>query len=123
MRKLQPSNIQRPDFLDAGSPRNLNVVQLTADPEIPCSHVYMEAQIFSPDSRRFLLEQSGNAHQPVRDDPEHRYLLCDLENRDELIPVTEEINAVAPSFSPDGRRAFFNSDETGILQAYMIEGL
>ena len=25
--------------------------------------------------------------------------------------------------SPDGRRAFFNSDETGILQAYMIEGL
>jgi hypothetical protein len=28
-----------------------------------------------------------------------------------------------PFLSPDGRRAFFNSDESGTLQAYMIEGL
>jgi len=30
---------------------------------------------------------------------------------------------IHPFLSPDGRRGFFNSDETGILQAYMICGL
>jgi len=28
-----------------------------------------------------------------------------------------------PFLSPDGKRGFFNSDESGVLQAYMIRGL
>jgi hypothetical protein len=28
-----------------------------------------------------------------------------------------------PFLSPDGKSAFFNSDESGTLQAYMIRGL
>ena len=30
---------------------------------------------------------------------------------------------IHPFLSPDGSMAFFNSDESGILQAYMIRGL
>ncbi len=30
---------------------------------------------------------------------------------------------IHPFLSPDGKLAFFNSDESGILQAYMIRGL
>ena len=30
---------------------------------------------------------------------------------------------IHPFLSPDGTKAFFNSDETGKLQAYMIRGL
>ena len=30
---------------------------------------------------------------------------------------------IHPFLSPDGTRAFFNSDESGLLQAYMIQGL
>jgi Tol biopolymer transport system component len=30
---------------------------------------------------------------------------------------------IHPFLSPDGRMAFFNSDESGRLQAYMIRGL
>jgi Tol biopolymer transport system component len=30
---------------------------------------------------------------------------------------------MAPSVSPDGSMAFFNSDESGALQAYMVRGL
>ena len=29
---------------------------------------------------------------------------------------------VHPFLSPDGRMGFFNSDESGILQAYMVRG-
>ncbi len=30
---------------------------------------------------------------------------------------------IHPFLSPDGTMAFFNSDESGLLQAYMIRGL
>ena len=29
---------------------------------------------------------------------------------------------IHPFLSPDGRTGFFNSDESGILQAYMVRG-
>lgn len=40
----------RPDLLDEKSPPGLEVVQLTTDPSVPASHLYMEAQIFTMDS-------------------------------------------------------------------------
>ena len=43
---------QRPDLLDANSANGLEILQLTTDPDLPSSHVYMEAQIFTPDSKR-----------------------------------------------------------------------
>ncbi len=111
LKKTIRYNRPRPDFSNGPPSPDLKVTQLTGDPVIPCAHVYMEAQIFSPDFKMFLLERSGKAHQPARDDPEHQYLLCNLGNGCELIPVTEERNAIAPSFGPDGRWIYYLVDE------------
>lgn len=51
--------IERPDLRAARSPSGLEVYQLT-DEALPSSHIYMEAQIFASDSRRFLSDESGN---------------------------------------------------------------
>jgi len=45
----------------------------------------------------------------------------------EVVQLTTDASVPAshlhPFLSPDGTMAFFNSDESGILQAYMIRGL
>jgi hypothetical protein len=102
----------RPDLLDADSPEGIEVVQLTDEEDVPGSHVYMEAQIFTPDSRRFVLHRSAHPHGSDKDDPEHRYLLCDLESDCALTPLTEETGACAPSVTPDGRYMYYLVDET-----------
>jgi len=104
----------RPDLLDAQSPPGLEVVQLTDEPGVPHSHIYMEAPIFAPDSRRFLLHRSAHAHGSRQDDPEHRYLVCDLENGCALTPVTEEIGATAPAVSPDGTWVYYFVNQTKV---------
>ena len=95
----------RPDLLDARSPKGIEVFQLTGE-DCPSSHVYMEAQIFTPDSRRFVLHRSAHPHGSDPHDPEHRYLLCDLDNHGELVPLTDEVGATAPSVSPDGQTLY-----------------
>ncbi len=104
----------RPDLLSPTSPKSLSVVQLTTDPETPACHVYMEAQIFAPDSQRFVLHRSAFAHGGSKDDPEHRYLLCDLADGCSLTPLTEELGATAPSVSPDGRYMYYLVDRTEV---------
>jgi hypothetical protein len=100
----------RPDLLDAKSPEGIEVVQLT-DEVVPSSHVYMEAQIFTPDSKRLVLHRSAHAHGSDKHDPEHRYLVCDLDDGCVLRPITEELGAKAPSVSPDGRVLYYVIDE------------
>ena len=39
----------RPELLDEQSPPGLEVVQLTTE-QVPACHVYMEAQILTPDA-------------------------------------------------------------------------
>ncbi len=102
----------RPDLLDDRSPRDIEVVQLTTDPEVPASHVYMEAQVFTPDSRRLVLHRSCHAHGSDKDDPLHRYLLCDLEDGCTLSPLTEELGATGPSVSPCGEYLYYFVNET-----------
>ena len=94
--------IQRHDLRPEKAPEYLEVVQLTDGP-LPASHLYMEAQVFSPDSTRFLLHESATAHGSSKDDPHHRYLVCDLADRSALRPLTDEVGVTAPSVSPDGR--------------------
>ncbi|MFH1568944.1 MAG: hypothetical protein ABIL09_13180 [Gemmatimonadota bacterium] len=96
----------RPDLLTAPSPPGLEVYQLTAE-ALPSCHIYMEAQIFTPDSRRFLLHRSAHPHGSDPRDPEHRYLLCDLERGGELTPLTAEKGATAPSVTPDGEILYY----------------
>ena len=40
----------RPDLVPQTERNNLEVIQLT-DESVPSSHIYMEAQIFTPDSQ------------------------------------------------------------------------
>ena len=103
---------QRPDMLTAACPEGLEVIQLTTEQEIPGSHIYMEAQIFTPDSGRLILHRSAHPHGSDPHDPEHKYLICDLENDGELIPITEERGATAPSVSPDGKTLYYFVNET-----------
>lgn len=104
----------RPDLLDARSPEGIEVFQLTGDKDsdIPWSHVYMEAQVFTPDSRRLVVHCAAHPHGPLRGDPRHRYFLCDLDNRGELSPLTGEGNVTGPAVSPDGRWFYYFHDET-----------
>lgn len=104
----------RPDLLDANSAKDIEVIQLTSELDIPSSHVYMESQIFTPDSKRFLLHRSAGAHGSDRHDPHHQYLVCDIENKCQLTPITHEIGAMAPSVTPDGRYLYYIVDESEI---------
>lgn len=102
----------RGDLLDDKSPEGLEVVQLTTDPEVSASHLYMEAQVFTMDSRHLVLHRCATAHGGHLSDPRHRYLRCDLEDNCSLHPLTEELRATAASVSPDGQFVYYFVDET-----------
>ncbi len=104
----------RPDLLDQESPDGLEVIQLTTEPDVPSSHLYMEAQVFTPDSKRFILHRSATAHGSDKDDPAHQYLLCDLDNDCALSPLTHETGAAGASVSPDGEWCYYFVNETEI---------
>ena len=103
----------RPDLLDKASPAGIEVFQLTDDPDVPSCHVYMEAQVFSPDSRRFVLHRSAHPHGSDADDAKHQYLLCDLDDGGRLTPLTNEPGVTAPSVSPDGSCMYYFVNQTG----------
>ena len=104
----------RPDLLDERSPEGLEVFQLTTEVDVPSSHLYMEAQVFTPDSRRFVLHRSATAHGGSSRDPEHQYLLCDLENGGALSPLTDGLGPRGPSVTPDGKSMVYFVDETTV---------
>jgi len=106
--------IPRPDLLSEASPRGLEVFQLTAESDVPGSHLYMEAQIFTPDSRQLVLHRSAHPHGSDPKDPRHQYLICDLGNGGALTPITQELGATAPSVSPDGKHLLYFIDETEV---------
>ena len=104
----------RPDLVEKHSPQGLEVIQLTTEADVPSSHLYMEAQIFTMDSKRFVLHRSATAHGSDRKDPKHQYLLCDLDDGCSLWPLTEERGATAASVSPDGKHLYYFVDETRV---------
>jgi hypothetical protein len=108
-KKAQP----RPDLRDAKSPPGIEVFQLTGD-SVPSSHLYMEAQVFTPDSKRFVLHRSATAHGGSKTDPQHQYLLCDIEDGGTLHPLTDELGVTAPSVTPDGRTMYYFVNATTV---------
>jgi len=102
----------RPDLLDQDSPPGLEVVQLTSDVDVPASHLYMEAQIFTMDSKHLVLHRSATAHGGSKSDPKHQYLRCDLDDNCSLHPLTDELGATAASVSPDGKYVYYFVDQT-----------
>lgn len=109
--KLPPAR-PRPDLVDKESVPGIEVIQLTTETGVGSSHLYMEAQVFAPDSKRFLLHRAATAHGGSRSDPEHQYLRCDVDDDCSLHPITEETGAIAPSVSPDGKYVYYFVDET-----------
>lgn len=104
----------RRDLLDSQSAKGIEVFQLTAEPDVPASHLYMEAQIFTMDSKRFVLHRSATAHGGSKSDPKHQYLRCDIEDGCSLHPLTEETGATAASVSPDGKFVYYFVDQTTV---------
>lgn len=104
----------RPDLVGKDSPPGLEVIQLTTESDVPASHLYMEAQIFTMDSKRFVLHRSATAHGGSQSDAKHQYLLCDLEDGCSLRPLTEELGATAASVSPDGKYVYYFVNETKV---------
>jgi len=104
----------RPDLVEKNSPKGVEVIQLTTEPDVPASHLYMEAQIFTMDSKRLVLHRSASAHGGSKSDPKHQYLLCDLEDGCSLRPLTEELGATAATVSPDGKYVYYFVDETQV---------
>jgi hypothetical protein len=104
----------RPNLLGKGSPKGLEVIQLTTEAGVPSSHLYMEAQIFTMDSKRFVLHRSAFAHGGRRDDPKHQYLLCDIEDGCALSPLTDELGVTAATVSPDGKFLYYFVDATRV---------
>ena len=101
-----------PELLDSASPEGIEVWQLTTG-EMRASHIYMEAHVFTPDSKRLVLQRGSDAHGfERRDNPDFQYLLCDLENDGELIPLSDEINASAMALAPAGDWFYYFVDDT-----------
>ena len=101
----------RPDLVPETERDHLEVIQLTDEP-IPSSHVYMEAQIFTPDSQRLILHRSAHPHGSDPKDPEHQFLICNLEDNCSLTPITTELGTTGPSISPDGDHLYYFVNET-----------
>ena len=104
----------RPDLLDKDSPKGIEVFQLTTEPDVPSSHVYMEAQVFTMDSKRLVLHRSAHAHGSSQHDPKHQYLVCDVAGGGTLHPVTSEVGATGPSVSPDGTTLYYFVNQTKV---------
>lgn len=105
---------ERPDLLDEDSAPGIEVIQLTSEENIPSAHIYMEAQIFTPDSKRFILHRSANTHGSDPLDPQHQFLVCDIEDGCRCTPITDEMGATAPSVSPDGQFLYYFVDQTKV---------
>jgi hypothetical protein len=102
----------RPDLRDPAAPRDIEIIQITTDPQVGGSHIYMEAPIFAPDSKRFILQRSGHAHGSERDDPNHQFMRCDIDDGFSLHPLTDEVATTSPSVSPDGKYLYYFVDQT-----------
>jgi hypothetical protein len=101
----------RPDLIPKEEVDQLEVIQLT-DENISSSHVYMEAQVFTPDSERLIVHRSAHPHGSDPEDPQHQFLVCSLENNCSLTPITTEPGTTGPSISPDGNYLYYFVDET-----------
>ncbi len=109
----------RPDLVPGPESEHLEVIQLTEE-ALPSSHVYMEAQIFTPDSERLVVHRSAHPHGSDPKDPEHQFLVCNLEDNCNLNPITTELGTTGPSISPDGEHLYYFIDETEVTGGRLI---
>jgi len=109
-----PKAKPRGDLVDEKSPNRIEVIQLTTETDVPSSHLYMEAQVFTMDSKRLVLHRSATAHGGAQHDPKHQYLRCDLEDGCSLHPLTQEVGVTGASVSPDGKHVYYFVNQTKV---------
>lgn len=104
--------VERKELLDERSPEGLRVVRITSDEQSPASHIYMEAPIFLPDSKRFVLKRiiGGAFGDPKR--TRQQFLLCDIQEDCSLRALTDESGVTAPSVAPDGSCMYYIVDQS-----------
>lgn len=96
------------DLLTADSPKDLRVTCITGDSPHVHSHIYMEASVFTPDSRRFVFQRFHTKAAGYNDRFLRRDLwLCDLDDGCALRQLTDHPAAIAPSVAPDGRYVYY----------------
>ena len=103
---------ERPDLLGEQSPEGMRVTQISAEAERPHSNIYMEARVFTPDSKRFVFQRFLDPADIDTRSSRREYLLCDIEDGYSFIQLTDEEGAIGPSVSPDGRCLYYFIDRT-----------
>ena len=102
----------RPDLVPETERDNLEVIQLT-DKSIPLITLSIWKRRSSrPIHSGLILHRSAHPHGSDPQDPEHQFLICNLEDNCNLTPITTELGTTGPSISPDGAHLYYFVNET-----------
>lgn len=99
--------LKNADYLRKNNDIEISMLDFPAEKKL--CHVYMEAQIFTPDSKHFIIHSGSDPHGGI-EIAEHVYYRCDIDDGFSLHPMTEEGEAIAPAVSPDGRYFYYLAD-------------
>jgi len=99
---------ERPEILDESSPKGLRVVQISTNPEFTSHHLYPEAHMFTPDSKRFVFHRMR-----VQGRSSGQSWLCDIEDNFALRQLTDGREASGRgAVTPDGKWMYYLTDRT-----------
>ena len=106
--KVVRESRERPDIADEQSPKGLRVVQISTDPELASHHLYPEAHMFTPDSKRFVFHRMS-----AKGRVGGQFWLCDIADNFALRQLTDEKGAHGRvAVSPDGKWMYYLVDRT-----------
>jgi hypothetical protein len=118
---VQHESRERPDMLDAKSPAGLRVVQITTDARQPSWHVYTEAAVFTPDSRRFVFVRQTQPGPVSYGGRGRQYWLCDIPDNFGLRPLTDEPGMIrGTAMSTDGKWFYYIVEDPEITGVALV---
>lgn len=102
-----------PEMLAVHAEQGLEIFQVTSDPDhdVHCAAMHSSFALFTPDSRRCVLERQNGLGRGS--DWRMEFLLCDMEDGFSLRLLTDEARARGPVLSRDGRVLYYWDDLTG----------
>jgi len=109
-----------PEMLSTFSEPGIEVFRVTTDldHDTHCAAMHSSFGLFTPDSRRFVLERQHGLGQ--RDEWKMEFLLCDIEDDFSLRLLTDEEHARGPILSRDGRVLYYWDDQSGADQPKIL---
>ena len=101
-----------PEMLATFSEPGLEVLRVTMDPDhdAHCAAMHSSFGLFTPDSRRFVIERQNGLGRG--NDWKMEFLLCDLEDGFSLRRLTDEDRVRGPMLSRDGRVLYYWDDQS-----------